>query len=257
MKNGIYVYGIVRSGALDTAPAVEGVDRDRRVSLVEAGDLSAIVGGVDVSQFEGPALEANANTPEWLEEKVRGHERVLDAVVGRCAVVPMRFGAMFSTEAGVRELLTRSAESIRSSLARIEGKTEWGVKVECDLRLLMDRLPETRHAEISGTNYLRRKAVELRGAGDAREAASQVASEIHARLVALADESSLLSHATGTSERAPVLNAAYLVDDRRRDDFMTAIQDLQGVHQEAYEFQVTGPWPPYNFTEIDVDGART
>lgn len=257
MKAGIYVYGIVRTGALDAAPAVSGVDRDRDVFLVEAGDLSAIAGGVDVSQFEGAALEANANTPEWLEEKVRGHERVLDAVVGRCAVIPMRLGAMFSTEAGVRDLLVRSAESIRSSLARIDGKTEWGVKVECDLSLLMNRLADTAPAEVSGAAYLRRRAVEIRGADEAREAANGVANEIHARLVALSDESALLSHARPTSERAPILNAAYLVEDRRRDDFMTAIQDLQDMHRDAYEFQVTGPWPPYNFTEIDVDRAGT
>jgi hypothetical protein len=47
-----------------------------------------------------------------------------------------------------------------------------------------------------------------------------------------------------------VLNAAFLVDRKRLDEFRAAV----GSHVREYQprglaFDFTGPWPPYNFVE--------
>ncbi|MEU5396161.1 GvpL/GvpF family gas vesicle protein [Streptomyces tibetensis] len=45
-----------------------------------------------------------------------------------------------------------------------------------------------------------------------------------------------------------LLNAAYLVDDRRRDAFVRAVGELaRDARPSAVEVTMSGPWIPYSF----------
>jgi hypothetical protein len=37
---------------------------------------------------------------------------------------------------------------------------------------------------------------------------------------------------------------------------MECVAMLEQKHGPAYVLEVTGPWPPYNFTSVDVAGPR-
>jgi hypothetical protein len=43
-----------------------------------------------------------------------------------------------------------------------------------------------------------------------------------------------------------ILNAAYLLDDERGDEFAAAVADL-GREHPGVRLELTGPWPPYSF----------
>lgn len=250
----VYTYGIVRKGALKEAPRMHGVDPSRPPRLLDAGDLTAVVGDVDVGEFEGAALERNVADPRWLEDKVRAHERVLDDVLAAATVVPMRFGSIFSDASGLESMLAAHAGALLSALDRVEGRTEWGVKVHCDLSALEDGLVAAAPVEPSGRGYLMQRKARLEAGARAAEAAAEAATVAHDALADLADEAVT---APGRSA-APglVLNGAYLVPDDRRDDFMRRVSDLQARHGESFFFDVTGPWPPYHFVAADVAGPR-
>jgi hypothetical protein len=49
-----------------------------------------------------------------------------------------------------------------------------------------------------------------------------------------------------------LLNAAYLVDEARAEEFLTAARTAAERHS-GLEVEVTGPWPPYSF----IDTAET
>ena len=248
MTPGVYVYGVVETGSL-TGIDVEGVEGGPP-ALFCVGDLTAIVCGVDVAEFEGEALERNVSSPEWLEQKVRAHEAVLEDALAKTSVVPMRFGSIFSSPDGVQRLLTDQAAEFHAALARVRGRKEWGVKLHCDANRVVESVaggPETS----SGRGYLERRKAQLDAGARAAEIAAEVAAETHRSLVELADEA-----VTSTLRDGVVLNGAYLVRDEARTDFMRRIEELQRDHDGAFVFEVTGPWPPYNFTDADVGGMR-
>jgi hypothetical protein len=220
--------------------------------LFGVGDLTAIVGGVDVAEFEGEALERNVASPEWLEQKVRAHESVLEAVLARAAVVPMRFGSIFSSPAGLQRMLTEHAAEFRAALARVQGRTEWGVKLHCDGARVVESLTGAPADPSSGRGYLEQKKTQLDAQARAAEAAAEVAAHAHESLAALADEA-----VTGAPRAGEVLNGAYLVRDEERTAFMRRVEELQRDHADAFVFEVTGPWPPYNFTNADVGGPAS
>lgn len=250
MTPGVYVYGVVRAGSLGGCPAAPGIAGGRPL-LLDVDDLEAIVSGVDVAQFEGKALERNAATPGWLEEKVRAHEAVLEDVLARTAVVPMRFGSIFSSADHLRQMLSEHAGTFRDGLARVAGRAEWGVKVHCDGARLTASLAGATPAGGSGRGYLMQKKAQLDAARRAADAAAAIAAQAHEALAEVADE------AVAAANRGPeVLNGAYLVRETDRDAFMNRVGELQQHHEQAFLFEVTGPWPPYNFTAADVRGPH-
>lgn len=250
MTPGLYVYGVVESGSLAGAVGTSGVTGDPPM-LFDVDGLTAIVNGVDVSEFEGEALERNVSSPEWLEHKVRAHESVLEDVLDRATVVPMRFGSIFSSPDGLRAMLTEHAGPLRAALARVAGRTEWGVKLHCDASRLAGSLAGGSPEPASGRGYLMQKKAQLDAGARAAEAAAAIAAETHEALAELADED--VAAAPRANE---VLNGAYLVRDAEREGFMRRVEDLQRRHADAFAFEVTGPWPPYNFTSADVGGPR-
>jgi Gas vesicle synthesis protein GvpL/GvpF len=257
VTRGVYVYGIVPAGALQAPPKAMGVDRHHAPALLDANGLTAIVSEVDVTEFEGDALERNLAQPEWLEEKVRGHESVLDAAIANVSVVPMRFGSIFSSVDGLRAMLFEHGETLRASLERVRGRSEWGVKVHCDRSALVGQLAAADgDAPATGRGYLMQKKAELDAEADAAEAAAVVAADVHASLAVLADDATTMTP-RGYDARSTVLNGAYLVADAQREALMRRIDELQTAHGPAYVFEVTGPWPPYNFTSADVAGPRS
>ena len=258
MNSGLYVYGIVDGGALDGAPDVTGVDPSHAPALFDGGGLTAIVSEVDVSEFEGEALERNAAQADWLETKVRSHESVLDQIVGATTVVPMRFGAIFSTSDGLRAMLEDHGAALKESLERVRGRSEWGVKVHVEARHLVEQMARTESPsdEPSGRNYLLQKKAQRDAQANAANQAAEVSARVHDSLSSLADGATTMSLRSRGEGSTIVLNGAYLVPDGDRETFMRRVEELQKEHSEAYLFEVTGPWPPYNFTSADVAGPR-
>jgi Gas vesicle synthesis protein GvpL/GvpF len=256
---GHYVYGIVEAGA--RPPLAAGVDDRHPARTLEAGEVAALVGDVPLAEFGEGRLEENLNRPGWLEEKVRAHEAVLETAQEAGAVLPFRFGTVYLSETHVHEMLERERETLLAALARVRGKREWGVKGFVDFERLAEWLhtaePTSPEApeEGAGATYLARKQIEHRAREGAERATLDVAEEAHARLAGLAAEASLNPRpkkASGRPARDLVLNGVYLVETSRESELREAVGELnERFGDRGVRFELTGPWPPYNFVAAE------
>lgn len=250
----LYVYGVVPGGTSPRLFAdVEGIDADRPVQLVEDAGVAAIASAVPLDDFEEAALEQNLRDPAWLEQKVRAHDRVLAAAVGRVAVLPLRFGAIYRGEDHVRTMLSDRSE-LAADLARLEGMQELGVKAFLDTDVLRERLRDARTvdaAEDSGRAYMQRKRIERELEEELRSFAASCADSSHETLAAAAaDARANPTQAREVAGGDMILNGAYLVpfgSEEKLRDAVTALQARYGADGVRYE--LTGPWPPYNFVD--------
>ena len=85
------------------------------------------------------------------------------------------------------------------------------------------------------------------------------AAACHEELAALADEAAVLPRGRSNggggpaARREPVLNGAYLVPEARVERFHAAVAEMRERDGPlGLEFEVTGPWPPYNFVRLDL-----
>ena len=267
---GWYVYCVVGDGALALPASLPAVGEGRPVRLLRADDLAAVASQVALSQFGEETLRERLGDVAWLERTARTHERVLDEVRVRTTVIPMRLCTIYRSEGSVVEMLVRERRALGEALARLAGKTEWGVKVfvrptdvERGARQTSAELA-TLHAELdgasAGTAYMRRKQLEGLLHEETERLVEACVEALHSRLSTLAVEAlrnPLQREEASGHSAAMVLNGVYLLDDGATEDFHACVAALAEQYRpRGYDVRPTGPWPPYNFVKSSIEAAR-
>jgi hypothetical protein len=242
VTRGWYVYGVV--------------DADRAVDSgslrpVRSGGLAAVTGEVDLAEFDD--LDERLSDRAWVEQKALEHELVLSGLAAEGPVVPLRFGAVYRQLDDVGSMLAERHDELADDLERVRGCVELGVKGFAGREALEDVLGRERQAVPAGSPgraYLERRLVEQDVAAEAAAMLGAAARTTHERLLRYARAGGVnRPHSRELSGREDemFLNAAYLVpsgDDRLREE----VAALNGAYAAvALSFEVTGPWPPYNF----------
>ena len=249
----LYVYGVVRSDTpADVFAGVEGMD-DGPVRLVGADGVAAIASSVPLAEFDTDVLELNLKDGAWLEQKVQAHNRVLAAAVRKATVLPLRFGAIYHGEDHVRTMLGERPE-LEAQLARLDGLLEFGVKGLLDPEALRTRLEESRGVEAdegSGRAYMLRKGLARELDEEVRAFAATCAEASHERLAAVAVD----ARVNRAQSPEMLLNGAYLVEAGREDALRRTVDELdKQFRPDAVAYELTGPWPPYNFAGEEPEG---
>ena len=178
----------------------------------------------------------------------------------------MRLCTIYRGEPQVRDMLAREHHALMDALSRLDGKTEWSVKLIAEPGALSRAASKAdagngdEPALAAGAAYMRERGREAR----AREAIDRLAEEwtlaVHERLAANAVEALVnplqnpeVSGHTGDM----LLNGAYLVADADLDAFRDEVAALQREHREhGASVEMSGPWPPYNFVERSIETTR-
>ncbi|WP_328540281.1 GvpL/GvpF family gas vesicle protein [Streptomyces sp. NBC_00344] len=126
-----YVYAVCRSDgpAAAVAEHTGGYDEGGPLRLLTAGELYAVVQDVPSAAFCEEALRRRLADPGELERCVRTHHEVVSAAATGGPVVPLPLATLYHDDARAGEVLWSSAQRFRQSLDRVEGRTEWAVKV--------------------------------------------------------------------------------------------------------------------------------
>jgi Gas vesicle synthesis protein GvpL/GvpF len=252
-RRGWYVYGVVPAAEApkNLFDGVAGVGGGS-VRLVTAGELAAITTDVPLTEFGEDAIADNLRDPAWLEQSVRGHDAVLEAAVGAVTVVPFRFGTIYRGEDEVRGMLSEH-ERLNEALQRVRGRVELGVKGFLAAAASEAEPAGEESTGSSGRRYLEEKQRARRVAEEREVLRARCADESHARLAAVAEAATANPlqppELSGRVEEM-FLNGAYLVPLEREDEFRAALAELDSeLGPRGARFELTGPWPPYNFVE--------
>lgn len=250
-----YLYAISRELPCDRME-VEGI-HGALVEIVRHHGLDAAVSDVDLDEFGEEALRRNFENLSWLEDVVRDHDRVVQALAALGPTAPLRLATVFFDDDGLRERVFQWRFALEQALDRVTGRHEWSVKVVVpQARLTTPPAPVPTADSLSarsGADYLRRKKEQLTDRVDAEERAARQTEEIHRALVGRAVASRLLSpqdpRLSGHSGKM-VHNGAYLVADDQSDAFVDRLREVTEQHPDL-QIEVGGPWPPYSFAMLE------
>ena len=243
----LYVYGVVRAGTRLALPGA-GVDASD-VEVFEAGDVAAIAGAVSLDEFGEEPLHRHLNDREWLERIAQAHEAVLERALGTTTVIPFRMATLYGAEARLSAFLEERRDVLLELLERFEGKVELGVKA------YFDRPGAQAPRADTGRAYMLQRQSEQEAARASDDFALHCALDSHEQLAAAAVDAKANraqpSELSGRSERM-LLNGAYLVErgETRLDEAVRNLEQRYGERGVTYE--LTGPWPPYNFVPRDL-----
>lgn len=241
----VYVYGIM-PGDVELEPGTTGVgDPPAEVRIVRNGDLAALVSDVDTDK------------PLGRPEDLYAHEELLDSSSADVPILPLRFGAVVSSDDAVaEELLGAHHDEFTAALEQLEGHAEYVVRGRyVEDEILRDVLSEDPRAaqlrdQIKGadedaTRELRMQLGEIvSDAVDARR-------EQDTRAVGAALE----GHVAASVVRPPshdldAVHIALLVESGAADDMEEALQRLADDWSGRIDLQLMGPLAAYDFVGV-------
>lgn len=270
-KSIVYVYGVLTNGAdvaLDKPPGdLTGIVESGPLRVLPLGEIAALV--CDLTLPDGRDLETILQDSRSAERLILNHHQVLADMISRHTILPFRFGAVFSEDAGVLAALDEHRDAFQQALRRINGALEWGVKVFCNRELLGQRLAGT-------VSAIRELESEITGKGDGsafflrrrieRLTRDEIENTLEQYLAAMQER--LKPHVLeGTSVKLQpadvhghahdmVSNRSYLVGRGAEDGFKQSLAELRAAHGPfGLDYQTNGPWPAYSFSDHQLKGG--
>jgi hypothetical protein len=220
---GLYLYVV---GAADhpDPQAVEGIE-------------GAPVRALDIAGFR-TWVATLAAAPGASLERVRAHNAVVEASSDLRTPLPMRFGQWYADEGELRDALYSRRATLESSLERVRGALEFGVRV-----MDPERRDPVRPDRSSGRAYLEGLARREETLQRARLRGAEVAAELLSFLGPL-----VRAHSVRPGGTDGLVAIAHLVgrhDTRTYQDRVHTFTD----RRPELRFVTSGPWPPYGFVQ--------
>jgi hypothetical protein len=234
----VHVYGVVPASArLDLA--------DEGVRLIAHREVAALVRDTDPGELRAVSV-------------LRDHWRVLEEASAHATVLPVRFGTVMADDgAVVEQFLEPSHDELAAQLAAMAGKVQLTVKGFYDEEALMAgvvagspaiaRLRERVNGLPEAAAYYKRIELGQLVAAEVERTRERDAQAILERLEPIA----LAARLEPASAADAAVNAAFLVDEGRVDEFSEAVARLGRELAGRIRLRYVGPLPPYSFTDVN------
>ncbi len=246
-RTGVYVYGIL-PGDIEVESGAAGVgDPPGEVRAVRYRDLTALVSDVDL------------NRPLGRAEDLFTHEELLDASAADVPVLPLRFGAVLSSDDAVaEELLGPHYDEFSAALQQLEGHAQYVVKGRyAEQTVLSEVLAADPHAaklakQVNGADPVVSRdqriqlgeivgnAIEAMRRADTRALGDAVQGQVAASVV------------RAPTHELDAVYAAFLVEHGKADALQRTVERLADEWGDRMELRLIGPLAAYDFV-----GSRT
>jgi hypothetical protein len=269
-----YVYGFTQAGLAPEAAGAAMTDGGVSASLVSvgmdephapffrrSGRVAAVLSRVSQTEFCGPTGEKNLQDLAWLAPRACRHEAVLEQVMRLGAVLPARFGTLFSSTASLESFMRRHEAAIGRFLERVGGQEEWAVKgflnqARAEEEWLARRRSEEpcRSGSPPGVAYLQEQSLRIQARQELDDRLAEACGHLLDELKLLASEivpRRILARETPEPAREMVLNWALLLPAAAVADFRGRLQGAKAEQDPSgLALEVSGPWPPYSFCPV-------
>lgn len=254
----LYLYCLF-AGPPAVAPE-QGLEGTQSTFVISYREVCALVSRVPLQEYNEQTLNRQLEDLRWLTARVKRHEEIVRAVRGLHPVIPVKFGTIYLSAARVSQALQRHYQEFRAFLTFIRDKEEWGVKVFAsgapehtlpDASELTRELDRKLATATPGEAYFLRKKRQSLLRQHVLHRLDDLSQQIYRQVLSWCLEgrrNTLLSQrATGRAGEM-ILNAAFLLAQPEVESFKHEMDGLAARYAgSGLAFEISGPWPPYNF----------
>lgn len=250
MTDGIYIYGILKtSGSEPPGEIVLNNPVVPAVQTVPYKDIAAIFS-------RRPLIAYDAVAKEKVVQDLAIHQLVLEKLMIRYPIIPVKFGTMVETEEAVSAFLAKGYDLLHKQLDKMEGKIELDIVAWWELPKILPVL--SRH-----NSQLQEEQEKLaqKGASASTEDKIQLGRSIEQALnTEKASYQQLIlrtlqPRAEEISAHDPandemIFNTAFLLEKQNERLFHMLVDTLDQQLESNVNFRVVGPLPAYSFSTI-------
>jgi len=260
---GLYLYCIRKK--TNSKFSVKGIDGGK-ILVLPYQDLEAVVSWVSLEKFGSVEIQKKAQEDlKWIKEKAQLHEKVVEQAMKKgdkiLSVIPMKFGTIFKTKEKLKETLEKYYSKFQRTLENLAEKQEWAIKVYLNRKIFEKEIKkisptvQEKEKEIAsmpeGMAYFMQKQIDdvvSKEAGGVLENYIENIFENLKKHAAAGTKGKILEKEVTNKPLPMVLNAIFLVPEDKLENFKNEIDKLNQKYKSmGFNFEYSGPWPPYNF----------
>jgi hypothetical protein len=233
---GKYLYGII-SGGGDTALGIRGLADASLVHNIAHEGLSCVT-----SDYTGGNFDTLPK--EELAQYLVTHQTVVEQVVKRHPILPLKFGTVLADSDEIHQLLAQGHPQFSLTLFWIQDKVEVEVMAswaggqifeENSVEPAMLPVDETLPAE------------------QIRVSPPQCRQDYLERMVGFLRPVSVDIQPRPIDPGGMAVSVAFLVEGANLETFHERVKHLNALFYNQVDFQVIGPLPPYSFATVEVN----
>jgi len=241
MYNGKYVYCFIE-GRVEGAFELKGIGGYGKVFFISSEGMTAVVS-------DTPYVMVEPN-----RENALAHEKIIQFFLKSYNLVPCSFGNVFKSKDDVLLFMAKTSKYICENLEKVRGKMEVGLRIfwkkdafnneieTKEIKDLRNSLMQRSNSENYYSNIELGKKVEAQ----VNKQRDYYVDNIFEPLAKYAQEAKL----NDTINPMMVMNAAFLILKEKEQEFDNHVGTVMKKFADRLEFSYSGPWPPYNFTNI-------
>lgn len=249
MKNGIYIYGVIKSNGPQGFGEIGIGRKASKVSAINFKDLATVVS-------KSPFIIYDSLTKEKTVKDLVTHQFVIEKVMENFTVIPVKFGTMVETEDEAVKFLEKGYFILRNALRKMKSKIELDVVASW-------KLPKILNVIYAEDRRVQKKQQEIALKGDKVALEDKVALgkliEQVLNIRKVRDSRSILQtlkknaveiclHDLTGDEM--VFNAAFLIKAANKEKFNKILDRLDQKFEDTLSFRLVGPLPSYSFSTI-------
>jgi hypothetical protein len=198
------------------------------VAAAESGHTSSLAEGTTLTHYRALAAVVEPSTYALTsldDGEMAKYLRVLEEVHSHTSVLPAPPGTIFQSQSTLTRWLELHYFTLTEALSVIEGHAAARVSITMQGKHELDT----------------QKSFAALAADSLRLLRSQAAATV------------TLPKADADDEEGVIARASFLIDTQRWQAFNDTVSK-EAQRQTALDFQVTGPWPPYDFVRMQFGG---
>lgn len=249
----IYAYGVIeKSLSIELTGLEQG-----KVDFVSFKDIKAAVSYVSEEHFSQDALDKNMKNMGWLTEQAQLHEKVIEAIMEKATIIPLKFCTIFKTPESLKAMSEEKYAAFKYNLQHLQNKVEMGLKVYFEIEPLQKKvvressrikdLQEEVQRKSPGAAYFSQQKIEILIKEEIRQELAYHKKEILDRLQSLAEEVKqnevVPKKVTG---KEMLLNGVFLIRKEEIERFKEEANRIKSKYPQL-NFEIWGPFPAYNF----------
>jgi hypothetical protein len=268
-KTGKYIYGVINSSTeeffdIDEIVSFEniypfgnttGIADNSEISdqayTISFKDIAAIVKDSEIVDYSHMPKDTLGI---WLVS----HQQLIEKVMAKHTIIPMRLGTFASSDEEVRQILAKGYRTIKDIFERAKNSIEIDVVATLnDFKSFLQEVSEEEEIKQLKQSLLGEKGgvtiddqmkvgVLVKRHLDKKK--EILANQIQTALGEIAQN--LKAH--DLMDDKMVLNTAFLIDKNRQEEFERQVEQVNDEFEDKLNFRCVGPLPPYSFYTLEV-----
>lgn len=185
-----------------------------------------------------------------LKKHIFKHEDVNTKIFEQTTIIPMSFGNIFKSKKDIIYLIKKLTPQIKKILPQIKNKVELEIKIFWS--------PEKIIEEIAAENPQLKKQTQNNYYDQiniGKEISMFLENKRQSLLEPILNKLKPLTETVNENKLIGdkmIMNNAFLVDKKNESKFDQIVNEIYEKYNDRLEIKYSGPWPPYNFTNIKV-----